>query len=143
MDKTPQNTMAEYVAFSHKVAKEEPNQALIEDLKKDPRWRQEVPIHVSVIVSSFSTAVMAADNWENEAYMLPRHFEGVLNWLSFMLKKRNGGTSVIRSSISEVADLVISYASDHPDFAQWQSRIKKAALRCNLIETLWNTTNVD
>jgi len=143
MDKTPQNTMAEYVAFSHKVSKEEPNQALIEDLKKDPRWKEEVPIHVSVIVSSFSTAVMAADNWENDAYMLPRHFEGVLNWLSFMLKKRNGGTSVVKCSVSEAADIALSYASDHPDFANWQSRIKKSALRCNLIESLWDATKVD
>jgi hypothetical protein len=139
MDQTPQNaTMSEYMAFSMKVSKEAPNQALIEDLKKDPRWREDIPVHVSTIVSSFSAAVMMADNWENDGYTLPFHFEGVLNWISFMLKKNNHGSSVIRCTIHQITDLVLSYASDHPDFAKWQ--IKRAALRCNLIECLWAAT---
>lgn len=139
MDDTPKNsTMQEYVAFSMKVAKEAPNQALIEDLKKDPRWRQEIPLHISTVVSSFSQAVMMADNWENDVYALPLHFEGVLNWISFMLKKFNHGSSVMRCRISEAVDQVLSYADDHPDFVKW--RIKKATLRCNMIECLWHLT---
>jgi hypothetical protein len=142
MDETPQNTtMSEYVAFSLKVSKEEPNKALIEDFKKNPRWRENVPIHVSTLVSSFSGAVMMADNWEHDAYTLPLHFEGVLNWISFMVKKAHHGSSVVRCTVADAADSVISYASDHPDFAKWQ--IKKAALRCNLIECLWNATKQD
>ena len=142
MDETPQNTtMAEYVAFSLKVSMEEPNQALIEDLKKSPRWKEKIPLHVSTLVSSFSQAVMMADNWENDAYTLPLHFEGVLNWLSFMLKKSNQGSSVVRCAVSEASDLVLSYAADHPDFVKWH--LKKAALRCNMIECLWNITKTE
>jgi len=142
MDQTPQNTtMSEYVAFSLKVSKEEPNQALIEDFKKNPRWKEQIPLHVSTIVSSFSQSVMMADNWENDAYTLPIHFEGVLNWLSFMLKKSSHGSSVIRCTIADATDKTLSFAADHPDFIKW--RLKKATLRCNMIECLWNITKTE
>jgi len=142
VEKAAHDAMAEYVAFSHKVSREEPNQALIEDFKKQDRWGKPTPMHVSMVVSSFSTAVMAADNWEGD-YLLPRHFEGVLNWLSFMLKKKNGGSCVLQDTVEHVSDLALSLASDHPDFSKWKRRMKTSALRCNLIECLWYATETD
>jgi len=129
--------LGEFIAFSEKVAKEVPNRSLLDSLECDPRWREERPIHVATLGAAFAGAILMADNWEDDKYLVPSGFDGMINWVTFMARKEIGRT-VGSLSIAGAGDMMMRLAREHPQYREWAERVDPEAVRCNILEFLWD-----